>query len=424
MPPLRRASIDDDDNAPEAPEAMLISAYLTTGAFTPHRNSVTDDDIVAWKPLWELCTDYQEKAGKAPPLSLVKTKFPEFRVLPDLDPAWAAQQVIDAAVSRDMRGGIHATLKALNDADLKTAYTELEKVRRPRGFRREPTDVFDHTVITDRFHIPRIEVPYPSLMKASEGGIAPGELWYIAARFAQGKSWEAVGYGACAAKAGYNVGILSCEMPAAQVGMRMLRRLAGRDHETHRMLSSEDEVQRKLAADYLHGQTKGQIRIFDPSHGRINTVAAVHDLCEEFDFVIIDHVGLMQDATNKRAVEDWRVMGGISNQLREVTLETDTAVLGVAQINREGAKTAQWSPPKADHLSQSDFLGMDADAIVTLKRPTDGGRVLVHRTAKMREAPQVKWYTRFEPGRGQFAEITRELAYDLNMEDEADNPDE
>jgi replicative DNA helicase len=300
----------------------------------------------------------------------------------------------------------------------------LEKLTRPRGYRREPTDVFDHSVITDRFHIARIEVPYPSLMRISGGGIAPAELWYIAARFGQGKSWEAHGYGACAAKAGYSVGLLSCEMPAAQVGMRVLRRLAGRDATLHRMLSSDQESQRKEAADTIAGMTDGRVNVFDPSHGRINTVAAVHDLCEEYDFVIVDHVGLMQDATGKRAVDDWRVMGAISNQLRELTLETNTPVLGVAQINREGARSGPWTPPKADNLSQSDFLGMDADVIITMKRAIDGGRVLVHRTAKMRDAPQVKWYTRFEPGRGLFTEITFELANELYLEDKASNTDD
>lgn len=339
MQPLRRPTGGDDDRAPDAPEALLISAYLTQGAFTPHRNSVTDDDIVAWKPLWELCTDYQAKAGKAPPVSLIKERFPEFRVIPDLDPTWAAQQVIDAAVMRDMRGGIHATLKALGEEDLHGAYAELEKVRRPRGFVREPTSVFDHSVITDRFHLSRIKVPYETLDKASDGGIAPAELWYIAARFAQGKSWEAHGYAACAANAGHRVGLISCEMPAAQVGMRILRRIAGRDSMLQRMLTSDNEISRKEAADLLHEKTAGAVNVLDPSHGRINTISAVHDLCEEYDLVIVDHVGLMQDSTGRRAVDDWRVMGSISNQLREVTLETNTPVLGVAQINREGAKT-------------------------------------------------------------------------------------
>lgn len=420
MPPLRRRT-GDEAATPDSPEALLISAYLLAGKFTPHRHGVQDEDIVAWQHVWKFCMDYQEKEGTAPPLSLIERRFPDFEVVPDMKPTWASQQVIAAANSRDMRGGIHAALKSINEDDLLTAYTSLEKVKRPRGFRKEPTSIFDHQAIADRFEMSRIEVPYPTLMHASSGGIAPSELWYIGARFGQGKSWEITGYASAAAKGGASVAICSYEMPAAQVAFRSLRRMAGRDRVLQGLLSSDVEADRKEAADIIASHTPGSIKVFDPSHGRINTNAAVHDLCEEYDLVICDHVGLMQDAQGRRAQDDWRVMATISNILRETTLETQGRILGVAQINREGGKTSAWSPPKADHLAQSDSLGQDADVIVTLKRPgyESGGRVMIHTTAKMRDAAQVKWYSHFEPYKGIFHEITQEEARELDMVDEA-----
>lgn len=420
MPPLRRRT-GDEAATTDSPEALLISAYLLAGKFTPHRHGVQDEDIIAWKHVWNFCMDYQEKEGSAPPLSLIARRFPDFEVVPDMKPVWASQQVIAAANSRDMRGGIHAALKSINEDDLPTAYASLEKVRRPRGFRKEPTSIFDHQAISDRFAMTRVEVPYATLMSASQGGIAPAELWYEGARFGQGKSWEMCGYAGAAAKGGSSVAICSYEMPASQVAFRTLRRLAGRDRVLQTMLSSDVEADRKEAADKIAGLTPGEIKVFDPSHGRINTTAAVHDLCEEYDLVILDHVGLMQDAQGRRALDDWRVMGVISNTLREITLETQGRILGIAQINREGGKTAAWSPPKADHLAQSDSLGQDADVVITIKRPgyEAGGRVMIHTTAKMRDAPQVKWYSHFEPSKGIFHEITQEEARELDIIDEA-----
>lgn len=418
MPPLRRRT--DDDDSHDAPEAMLISAYLAEGRFTPSKDSVEPDDIVAWKGLWDFCLDYQDKEGVAPPISLVHRMFPDFEVIPDMKRKWASQQVIKASNIRMMRGSMHTALKFLGDSDLEGAYSSMEKVKRPRGFRKDPADVFDHATIAERFHVTRLPVPYKSLMEASQGGIAPAELWVLAARLGQGKSWEVTGYASEAAKAGAKVCICSLEMPAAQVSYRILRRMAGADRVLRGMLLSDVETDRKEAADIIAGRTEGSISVYDPSHGRINTASSVHDLCEEYDLVVVDHVGLMQDGQGRRAVDDWRVMASISNVMREITLETQTPVLEVAQISREGEKSGPWTPPKASTISQSDFIGMDADVIHTFKRTRDGGRVMVHTTAKMRDAPDVRWYTRFEPRDGLFTEIGSDEAHEIDMLDAAE----
>ena len=419
MPAIRRLQGADDVEPADAPEAMLISAYLLNGQFTPRRDSVEDDDIVAWKALWEFCTDYQDKEGEAPPISLVQRLFPDFEVIPDMKPKWASQQVIKAANSRTMRGSVHSALKCLAEEDLESAYTHLEVVKRPRGFRKEPTDIFDHATIADRFNVSKIAVPYPTLMKASHGGIAPAEMWILAARLGQGKTWELNGYAAAAAKDGARVAFCSYEMPAAQISYRILRRLAGSDKVLRSLVLSELEADRKDAADQIAARTPGSVQVFDPSHGRINTASSVHDLCEEYDLVIVDHIGLMQDGQGRRAVDDWRVMASISNVLREVTLETGTPLLAAAQINREGDKSGPWTPPKASNISQSDFIGMDADVVLTFKRTREGGRVSVHTTAKMRDAPVARWYTKFEPSAGIFEEIPYDVALEIDMLDSA-----
>jgi hypothetical protein len=417
-PPLRRPSLsEDDENSPESPEAMLISAYLEDGRFTPHKHRIEDDDIVAWRPLWDLCLDYQNKTGVAPPMSLVKMKFPDFRILPDLRPEWAAEQVARASTGRMMRTGVHSVLGSLNDDNLEEAYAALEKVRRPRGYMKEPVNVFDHTVVTDRFNMTRIEVPYSPLMTASGGGIGMSEYWVLAARLNQGKSWEACGYGARAATIGFKVAMASFEMPGTQVAYRTLRRMAGRDPALSALLLSDEERDRKEAADIIHGRVDGSFSVFDPSHGRINTTASVRDMCEEYDFVVLDHIGLMQDAQGRRAMDDWRVMATISNVIREITLETQTPVFALAQISREGEKGGPWSPPKTAHISQSDAIGQDADVVITFKRPHPKGQVMVHSAEKMRDGQGPTWFTRFNPGRGIFTEISNVEAHELHLHD-------
>lgn len=419
MPPLRRhRASEDDENSPESPEALLISSYLEEGRFTPHKHRVEDSDIVAWRALWDLCLEYQGKTGIAPPLSLIRQRFPDFQVITDIKPEWAAEQVIRQSTSRSMRNGMRTALEALQDDDLEVAYTELDQVRRPRTFMKEATSVFDHSVISDRFNLSRLEVPYRTLMTATNGGIGQGEFWVVAARLAHGKSWEACGYGAQAAKAGARVAYASFEMPSSQVGYRTLLRMASRDPKLIGMLRSDEERERKEAADIIRGHIPGEFNVFDPGSGKINTTAAVRDLCEEYDLVLLDHIGLMQDAQGRRAMEDWRVMGTISNIVREITLETQASVLALAQISREGEKLKGWTPPKTSHISQSDAIGQDADVVITFKRTHTKGRVIVHSGEKVRDGVGPTWYTEFNPSKGVFHEISHDRAAELDQDDE------
>jgi replicative DNA helicase len=276
--------------------------------------------------------------------------------------------------------------------------------------------VFDHASVAEAFEVSKIEVPYPTLARCTNGGIGPGELWYLAARLGQGKTWELLGYAAKAAKAGYSVGIASLEMPHKQVIMRSLKRLAGRDASLVRALNDDDVNEVKKAMDTIQATTPGRIDVFDPGHGRINTTSSIAEMCHDYDLVLVDHAGLLMTSDGRRAIDDWRAMAVISNVLREITLATGTPILAAAQINREGEKSHSSAPPKASNLSQSDALGQDADVVITMKRLSD--RVMVHSAEKVRNGPNLRWYSRFEPDKARFEEISRDEASELGVLDE------
>jgi len=411
-----RLRATDDEQSPSAPEALLISAMLEQGSFDPSAYFIGENDVEAWRKLWDFGVEYQSKAGVAPPLSLVRRQFPEFELTPDIDVSWAASKVREAAAARDLRTRSMRMLAALSEEDLDGAFGAFEGMQRPRGHRKEPTSVFDHGLISDTFDGAKIEVPYPTLARATHGGIGRSQLWYLAARLGQGKTWELLGYAARAAKTGYRVGIASLEMPDAQMAARSLKRLAGRDAKLVAMLEDEEERVRKEAVDIIAASTPGAIEVADPSHGQINTTTAIAEMCREYDLVMVDHAGLLVGPDGRRAIDDWRSMAVISNVLREITLSTSTPVLAAAQINREGEKSHSQAPPKASNLSQSDALGQDADVVITMKRLSE--RVMVHSAEKVRNGPTLRWYTRFDPARARFEEISKEAAAELGMLDE------
>ena len=414
--PLRGGVSSED--SPTCPEALLISALLETGQFTPADHHVVDADIDAWKKLWDFCIEYQERAGSAPPPVLVKARFAEFDSIPGINPAWAATKVREAAAARDLRTRSKAMLSALGEDDLAGAFGAMENLQRPRGHRKDPANIFDHHMLEDVFEVSKIEVPYRTLALATKGGFGPGELIYLAARLGQGKSWELSGYAAKAAQCAAKVGYASLEMPAATVTRRILMRLvnARKDPMLSAMLDSTDLGARKEAMDTIAGRTPGSIEVLDPSHGRINTTAAIREMAQEYDLVAVDHAGLLMTDDGRRAIDDWRAMAVISNILREITLSTGTPIIAAAQVNREGERTGGHHPPKVSQLSQSDALGQDADIVITMNRLSE--RVMVHSAAKVREGPNLKWYTRFDPAKNLFHEITKDEAMDIALVDE------
>ena len=412
-----RPGVNPEQNS-TCPEALLISALLEAGTFLPAAYHVSDDDIDAWKSLWLFCCEYQVRASKAPPLNLVKTRFAEFDPIPNVDVGWAASKVLEASAARSLKVKSKAMLTALADDDLAGAFAALENLKRPRGHRKDPADIFDHSMMADSFEVSKIPVPYATLTRATKGGIGPGELWYVAARLATGKSWELAGYAACAAKANYSVGYVSLEMPAKAVVRRILMRLVNTkaDPELFTMLSSPEQEQRKLAMDIIASNTPGKVQVLDPSHGRINTTTAIAEMCQEYDLVVVDHVGLMMTSDNRRAIDDWRAMAVISNVLRETTLATGTPIIAAAQINREAERSSSNAPPKVSQLSQSDALGQDADVVIPIRRFSE--RTMVHETGKVREGPNLRWYSRFDPDKNRFEEITKDRAQEIAMLDE------
>ena len=414
MPPLRplRPKGEGDASA-ESPEALLISALLETGEFTPERYHVEPEDIEAWKRLFDMCLEHQKATGAAPALSLVKRLHPEFEVTKDVDPSWAGLQVHRAAKARALRSRTRDAILLLGEEDIEGAYAAFEGMSPPRTSRQAPISVFDHSQTQEAFELDRIEVPYQTLGRAT-GGIAPSEFWLIGARLGAGKSYEVLKYATRAAQTAHRVGVVSMEMPAWEVSERASKLLCGHDRELFLQLESSDVYERKRALDALRDRVPGEIEVVDPSHGDVSSVSHLAQIVEDYDLVIVDHVGLMRTGDGKRAIDDWRVMAQISNEIRHITLASGTPVLGVTQLNREADTASRWAP-KASTIAQSDALGQDANVVILMKRVSS--RSLAQEAVKVRNGPSVYWWSRFDPAENNFDEITQEESARLEMLD-------
>lgn len=417
--PLRSAT--STEQGPQTPEALLISALLESGEFDLSRWRIDRADFDCYQPLVRFCAEHQEHTGRAPAIELVARKYPDFELTTKVDPLWAAGELRKAVAHRGLRTRIHEALTLLEEEDVEEAYSRFDDLQPPHGTRRDPLDGFDFSGVEESFDAGYIEVPYPTLGRAT-GGIKEAELWYLAARTGTGKTNIASAYAARAVAQGNRVAVWSLEIPANAYLHRIRRVLAANSSVPGllKMFDSEDRDEVKKALDILREKYNlGSFVGYDPSHGRC-TVEAVRHAMEDADLVIVDHVGLMVTRDGKRAIDDWRVMATISNRLKEETLRTRIPVLGVAQINRAGESTSTLRTPKLSELSQADALGQDGDVVVTMNRYST--HALLHDGAKIRNGPGVKWFSQFDPAKALYTEIKRERAdalQALDLDDEA-----
>lgn len=412
--PLRPSRDDAEGGRPESPEALVISALIEEGEFDPRRWKIDDDDLACFQPLWRFCNDHQQRAGRAPSFELVHRKFPDFELTPDVDIVWAATKLREASASRKLRERMQAALVALADEDLEGAYGALDGFMVPVSQKRQAVDSFDHSLQEETFKVTRIDVPWPSLGRVT-GGIGPGEWWVVAARPEQGKTRTATGgYVAEAMRSGFRVTYFSMEMPAFQIVQQVNRALAHRDAKLLMKLDSTDREARKEALDILRERIPGSLGVYDPTHGRCEP-RDIRDALVDADLVVVDHIGLMT-LNGKASISDWRIAGEISNKIKEECLRSSSRVLALSQINRNGDTASPNRVPKLSELTGSDAIGQDADVVVTMNRFSDS--VMLHSSEKNRIGRHAMWYSRFQPDKADFAQISRNQAEELAVADE------
>jgi replicative DNA helicase len=406
-------------------EAHLISAIVDTQQTDAAANSGIEPNMLqAYQSEYRWVLSYQSTYGKPPTSEALHHKFPAFPQSDAraADVTYYADEVRYAFTRRQLSQTIDTAARHISEDDLESAVFAVSSFSPPmyRGIQLENTLV-DETFL-DTWHeaIETYRVPWATL-DITTGGLNKGELWYVAARLGQGKSWTLCSFARTLALAGKRVLYVSLEMSERLVQQRfhvMFAQSMGIPIKFSDIRNRTIDVQDYR--DLMHGireKVPGSISVLDFSHGPVSP-AKIQSMAQDYDAVIIDYAGLMISSMGTRAVEDWRTMAAISNQLKEVTVASDVPIIAAAQINREG-DTSAWQPPKVKNLSQSDALGQDGDVVITAKQY--GKRAMVYSIEKNRNGEgQVLFFTDFHPNEGKFGEINRARADQLKDDFSAD----
>lgn len=419
------------------PEILLISSVIRTGQFqTLAALGISSVIFHVCKHEMVWIENYIARTGRVPSKAAVRQVFPDFTfyVVDDVE-HWCEevvrshkrQSVIDLMYDVADAVDMQEEDKAL--ALLQQGLTSIELTTSGGG---DEFDLFDNweevfADVEERAMRARttgyagIPTGFTTLDEIT-GGLQGGWFFVVAARLGVGKTWTGTKIAWNAASTNHRVAYFSLEQSRRQIAMRV-HGFASRQYakQVFNPLSLSRGTgfalrdYKRFLADLATHKGNGSFYINDRGRGRVDarTIAATIQTHQP-DIVLIDYLTLL--ATKS---DDWRGTANLSADLQSLGQQYSVPLVVMSQVNRLGIgkdRYGQSEVPGAEHLSQADAIGQDADGVLTMAPRSE--RVMKMKLAKFRHGPSGMWWNaKFSPATGEYEEIEADVADDLVAED-------
>lgn len=243
---------------------------------------------------------------------------------------------------------------------------------------------------------PKARVPIAVAGMETMYGLEPGHLCVIGARAKVGKTALALQVAYLAAVRGHKTAYFSMEMPAYQLGGRLVSQVSG----VPLVPGEEITPGRQQALDRAQAKIKGvgdQLAIIDQVDTDDALYAVIRSLAKGgTELFVVDYLGLIRPlkTAERRDLE----IAAITRNLKRLAVRLGVSIIVLAQINRESQKTAG-RKPELHHLRESGAIEADADLVLLIWReqddnglPTEYGEIIV---AANRHGPTDSFPIRF-----------------------------
>lgn len=200
------------------------------------------------------------------------------------------------------------------------------------------------------------------------GGLLGGELIIIGARPSNGKTSLVMQWLSHIAQSGKRALMISLEMKGRDLACREIA--AGANIKFKDITSGRID-ENDLAMMALHAEKLSMnIPVFDDgkiSAKQIRSICKIEQASYGLDVVAIDHLRLVKpDDPRKQRVDQ---VEEIVASLKALANEINCPVILLSQLNRSAATER----PKISHLGLSGSIEQDADAVILIHNPPDGG---------------------------------------------------
>jgi replicative DNA helicase len=413
-------------------EQMLISSVvLTKDHVTASSKGITTKFFHSYADEWGFIERYIAKHRRAPSKTAFCSKFPKFRVQKTDDTAHWCEEVRNMHATAVLGDSVNNIIEYMEEGDVDKAI----KVMHSSALAIESALVgesADSDIITNyqdvldevmkrherqgEFGQAGIPTGFPTLDERT-GGPQPGQVWIMAARLGQGKTWSLARMACAAAFSGYNIQYDALEGTRPEIAMRIHTFASseyGKEVFKNLDLSMGQNFSPRAYKEFLHSlrnDVKGRMHIADTTKGPISPLSIAAQIeRNKVDAVFLDYITLMDDGGEG----DWKSIGALSKRLKQVAQMYQVPIIAAAQLNREAANLKDNAGP--DKLAESDSIGRDADAVITARQMSK--HVMAFKLAKYRHGRDgFIWYARFLPNTGHFEEITFDEAQDAVAED-------
>jgi replicative DNA helicase len=373
---------------------------------------------------------------RVPSKALFRSEYPEFRILIVDDVAYYSDAVrqrhartaltevlsrasealrcndLDSAIRITYEGSINTAAKAKKsyDTDIIDDWEKIfleTKARKDRyddtGFAGIPTGF---TTIDER-----------------TGGYQPGQFIVISARLGDGKSWSLLRMATSALMAGCTVQFDALEMSRTEVSYRIhafLSSSVGRNVFSNINLAQGKEIDLVEYKHFLRDLRKnlqnkkdssGKLHVADSSRGRISILDIQAQIERNRpDILFVDYITLM----SMKGDGDWSSIAKLTNELKQLAAYYKIPVIVAAQLNRNAVGGKE--PGGPEDLGRGDSIGQDADQVYSQRLMSS--RTLLIKCVKNRHGlSQFKIYCEFNPSKGVFQEVTKDIFDNIRDED-------
>lgn len=415
------------------PEILLISSVLRDAdMMTAFKMGISKDQFHACSEEWEWMEGYYKRHRKTPSKIAFKQQFPEFIVKAVNDTGHFSEEVRKShariALTRAMKDVADSIAEGDVDSAVRKMHSSIVSISSDMGDGTNDSDIitsWQDTYAEVSSRVERVSLHGMSgvptgftTLDERTGGPQPGHVWIVGARLGQGKSWTMMRMATAAVIENYSVQYNALEQTRAEVAMRVHAFLSSEVGKE--LFSNLDLMQGKnfdLAAykSFLKGMKSsisGRLHVSDTSRGKVSPLTIASQIERNRpDIVFIDYLTLME----KSGDGDWKSIARLSGELKNIAMQYQVPIVAAAQLNRSLGMSKEPAGPEA--LAQSDAIGQDADAVVTMRQMSPS--VIQMKLAKYRHGLSgFKWYCQFQPTEGVFKEVGYDKAQELKDADD------
>lgn len=408
-----------------SPEALLISSVLRNRDYAVAvARGARAEMFHAFPNEYKWLETYYKKHRREPSKVAFKNNFPEFPLKAVDDTPHFTDEVKKMHARHMILEALSNVADELDDGDIMKAGELLSQASSnlavAMGVVSETDILSDYEGIYDEVKARADRVANGGLagvptgfdtLDEVTGGPQAGQLWIMAARLGEGKSWALIRMAASAILQGYRVHYASLEMTQVEVAMRVHNVLSGEIGKTifnSMNLAQGKDVDMKEYRQFLRdlkSQVSGFLTVSDTPNMNAMSIRSQMERYQP-DLYLLDYLTLADTGGDG----GWQDIGKFSKELKIAAKEYGLPVVAAAQLNRENGLGRQMPGPEA--LSGADAIGQDADYVITMKKRTE--TVTEYKIVKSRHGGGgYGWFMNMNLVKGVFKEITYHKAQDL-----------